>query len=229
MSARDVKIKRSPKDPRYVAFIADIVDSRRITGAQRRDLQQRIELVLTEINREFAPAIAAKFLITVGDEFQGLLRSGAIIPRLMRRLETSLPDITLRSGIGFGTIETELRPSAVGMDGPVWHAARAAIEEAKHGDRLGGVFHGFGPDEDLVHNGFARVLHLLRARLTDKQRQLMDALLGGQSQKELSRSTGVSKQAVSKQARAAGVEAYREAELAWRSVLERGDRKGTFS
>jgi hypothetical protein len=229
MSARDAKIKRSPKDPRYVAFIADIVGSRRITGVQRRDLQERIELLLTEINREFAPAIAAKFLITIGDEFQGLLRSAAIIPRLMRRLETSLPDISLRAGIGSGTIETDLRPAAVGMDGPVWHAARAAIEEAKHGDRLGGVFHGFGADEDLVHNGFARVLHLLRARLTDKQRQLMDALLGGQSQKELSRSTGVSKQAVSKQARAAGVEAYREAELAWRSVLERADRKGTFS
>jgi len=111
----------------------------------------------------------------------------------------------------------------MGMDGPVWHAARAAIEEAKHGDRLGGVFNGFGSDEDLVHNGFARVLHLLRARLTDKQRQLMDALLGGQTQKEISRSAGVSKQAVSKQARAAGVEAYREAELAWSRVLQLGD------
>lgn len=229
MSARDTKIKRSPKDPRYVAIIADIVDSRSISGVQRRALQQRIELVLTEINREFAPAIAAKFLITVGDEFQGLLRSAAVIPQLMRRLDTSLPDITLRSGVGYGTIDTELRASAVGMDGPVWHAARAAIEEAKRGDRLGGVFQGFGPGEDLVHNGFARVLHLLRARLTDKQRQLMDALLAGQSQKQLSRSTGVSKQAVSKQARAAGVEAYREGELAWRSVLERGARKGAIS
>lgn len=227
MSAREAKIKRSPKDPRYVAIIADIVDSRRITGAQRRDLQQRIELLLTEINREFAAAIAAKFLITIGDEFQGLLRSGVIIPELMRRLETNLPDITLRTGIGYGTIETDLRASAVGMDGPVWHAARAAIEEAKRDDRLGGVFQGFGAEEDLVHNGFARVLHLLRTRLTDKQRTLMNALLGGETQKQLSRSTGVSKQAVSKQARAAGVEAYREAELAWRSVLERGDRKGT--
>src|SRR6478609_4072574 len=166
MPARAASTRRPP-EARYVAIIADIVDSRRITGARRRELQKRLELLLSEVNRDFAQAIAANFLITVGDEFQGLLRG------------------------------------ATGMDGPVWHAARAAIDEAKRTDRLGGVFQGFGTTEDLIHNGFARVLHLLRSRMTDKQRRLMDALLGTQTQKEIAQSSGVSKQAVSKQARAA--------------------------
>lgn len=229
MPGRAPKLKQSSQDRQYVAIIADIVHSRRITGARRRDLQKRLESLLTEVNRDFATTIAAKFLITVGDEFQGLLRSAAVIPQLLRRLETDFPDITLRIGIGRGPLETDLRASAIGMDGPVWHAARAAIEEAKRSDRLGGVFEGFGPADDLIHNGFARVLHLLRSRLTDKQRRLLDALLGNQTQKEVAHATGVSKQAVSKQARAAGVEAYREAEVAWRSVLERVDRKGVRS
>jgi len=228
MPARAASARRPP-EARYVAIIADIVDSRRITGARRRELQKRLELLLSEVNRDFAQAIAANFLITVGDEFQGLLRGAAVIPALMRRLEIALPDITLRTGIGYGMLETELRPSAIGMDGPVWHAARAAIDEAKRTDRLGGVFQGFGTTEDLIHNGFARVLHLLRSRMTDKQRRLMDALLGTQTQKEIAQSSGVSKQAVSKQARAAGVEAYREAELAWQSVLDRAVRKGARS
>jgi hypothetical protein len=210
--------------PRYIAIIADIVDSRAITGARRRALQQRLEALLSDINRDFKPAIAAGFLITVGDEFQGLLRSAAIIPQLMRRLEAELPDIQLRAGIGCGALATDLRETAIGMDGPVWHAARAAIEDAKRSDRLGGVFQGFGPVDDLIHNGFARLLHLLRSRLTQKQRRLLDDLLANQTQKEVARRAGVSKQAVSKQARAAGVEANREAELAWRSVLERADR-----
>src|SRR5437762_1196086 len=101
--------QRSLLAPRYVALIADIVDSRSVTGKRRRDLQQRLERLLTDINRDFAQAIAAKFLITIGDEFQGLLRSAAILPELMRRLETDLPDVTLRTGIGFGQLETDLR------------------------------------------------------------------------------------------------------------------------
>jgi hypothetical protein len=228
MPARGARIKRSPEGPRYVAIIAGIVDSRRITGAQRRELQQRVESLLTEINRELSYGIAAELVIT-GDELQGLLRSAAIIPQLMRRVETSLPELTLRTGIGRGTIDTGVRPSALGVAGPAWHAARAAIEDAKRADRLGGVFRGFGRADDVVHNGFARALHLLRARLTDKQRRIMHALLENQTQKEVARQTGVSRQAVSKQARAAGVEAYREAELAWRSVLERADRSGARS
>lgn len=217
---RSRKLPRSAKP--YVAFIADIVGSRAITGARRRELQRRLEASLAAINRDFAADIAASFLVTIGDEFQGLLRTAAIIPQVLRRLEAELTDVTFRAGFGYGRIETELRPSAIGMDGPVWHAARAAIEEAKQGERLGGVFRGFGED-DLLHDGFARALHQLRSRLTDKQRALLNALLGNETQKAIAQSAGVSKQSVSKQSRAAGVEPYREVELAWRSLLARAD------
>jgi hypothetical protein len=105
------------------------------------------------------------------------------------------------------------------MDGPAWHAARRAIELAKTQQRLGGVFRGFAQRDELVLNGLARALHQLRARLTPKQRRLLEALLELDSQKQLAAQTGVSKQAVSKQARAAGVQAYREAEACWKVVL----------
>jgi hypothetical protein len=211
--------KARRKDGRYVAVIADLVQSRTVAGPQRRDLQRRIEGLLREVNRRHASAVAASFLITLGDEFQGLLADPLALPDIIRTLEIGLPSTDFRLGIGCGQIHTDMRDQAIGMDGPAWHAAREAIEAAKAQHRLGGVFVGFGPTNDTVLGGFARILHHVRAHLTRKQRDLLQALLEDQTQKEVAERVGVSKQAISKQARAAGWEAYREAEAAWRTAL----------
>jgi hypothetical protein len=63
------------------------------------------------------------------------------------------------------------------------------------------------------------VLHYVRNRLTIKQRNLLEALLETETQAEIAVKAGISKQAVSKQARAAGSDAYREAESAWKLIL----------
>src|SRR5262245_59600943 len=102
----------------YSAVIGDVVKSRRLETAARRDLQRQIQRTLQRVNRQFASALAAKFLITVGDEFQGLLRQPAVLPALIRFLETSLPDIDIRLGIGRGRLDTDLKEYAMGMDGP---------------------------------------------------------------------------------------------------------------
>jgi hypothetical protein len=203
----------------YVAVIGDVIRSRRLTVSVRRDVQRRLNSTLEALNSRYPRAVAAKFLITVGDEFQGLLRDASILPELIRVMELSLPDVDFRLGIGRGEVYTDLNDYAIGMDGPAWHAARAAIEDAKTNRRLGGVFAGFGEDRDVILNGLARVLHHLRSRLTVKQRQLLEALLQAGTQSEIALRSGITKQAVSKQARAAGGEAYREAERAWKLVL----------
>jgi hypothetical protein len=212
-----------------VAIIADIVRSRLIVAPARQQLQRRVEATLAELNRRFSRALAAKFVVTVGDEFQGLLEATEVIPELIRHLEMALPEIDLRFGIGRGSLETDLREYAIGMDGPVWHAARRAIESAKASRRLGGVFAGFNDGDDLTLNGLARVLHHMRSRLTTKQRTILEDLLSEGSQKDLARRAGVSPQAISKQARAAGWEAYREGEAAWRAVLSRNSREENAS
>jgi hypothetical protein len=200
-------------------MIGDIVRSRRLASLARRDLQRRMMGALQGLNSRFSQALAAKFLITVGDEFQGLFRDPSVIPQVIRLLEISIPDVDLRVGVGRGSLDTDVQEYAIGMDGPAWHAARTAIDDAKAHRRLGGVFLGFGERDDLTLNGFARVLHHLRARLTARQRELLEALLAAGTQREIAALAGVSKQAVSKQARAAGWEAHREAEAAWQFVL----------
>ncbi len=62
----------------YVAVIGDIRRSRHI--AERGLLQEQLETALGGANERFAADVAAGFVLTLGDEFQGLLlRPGSVV------------------------------------------------------------------------------------------------------------------------------------------------------
>ncbi|MEL7058582.1 MAG: SatD family protein [Acidobacteriota bacterium] len=119
---------------RYVAVIADLVRSRRLPD--RASVQERLEATLAELNDEFSSQIASDFIVTLGDEFQGLLEIECPFETVwwayQRRMRTV---VTTRFSFGIGTLETGLKPTALGMDGPCFHAARAGLDEAKKHDR----------------------------------------------------------------------------------------------
>ncbi len=54
-----------------IAVIGDIVASRRVGQAQRSLVQRQLEGLVTTLNARYRRAIAARFLVTLGDEFQG--------------------------------------------------------------------------------------------------------------------------------------------------------------
>lgn len=205
--------------PACVAVIADIVQSRRLDPSRRSVTQSILEAVLEHVNRVYRKEILAKFLVTVGDEFQGLLKDPTILPDLLWTIERALPRVELRVGVGFGPLDTELKEHALGMDGPVWHYAREAIESAKATRRAGGVFLGFGPTNETVLNGFARLHHHLRSSMSDRQMEIVDHLRRGATQVEVSRVLAISKQVVSKQVKAAGWTAHSDGEAGWRAAL----------
>lgn len=208
-----------PRNRRCIGLIGDLVQSKRYRGAARAHLQKRLEAVLAELNRAYSDAVLSKFIITAGDEFQGLLTRGQGIPDLVWDLEEQLPGVQIRLGVGCGHLETELTEFAVGMDGPVWHGARAAIEEAETSQLLGGVFRGFGERSDVVLGGLARVLGHLRTRLSPKQRRVVSLLRRGLAQREIAGKLRITEQAVSQHVRAAAWRVYREGEDAWRAAL----------
>lgn len=192
-----------------------------ITGAAREALQDRLVTLLGELNREHRKAILARFVVTTGDEFQGLLSNAVVIPDILWTMDKHLRSrIDVRIGIGHGPLDTPLKKEAIGMDGPVWHNARAAILEAKQKSRLGGVFRGFPERDEVILNGIARILHKLRHDLTDKQFRIVDALRSTPNQTAIASELNISKQVVSKQALAAGIDAYREGESAWQAALK---------
>lgn len=203
---------------RCTAVIADIVNSRKLVEGERRDLQSRIGKKLQSYNREFRGHIISKFVLTIGDEFQGLIRAPQIIPDLLWQIESDLHEVSVRVGVGFGTLTTAMRAEAVGMDGPAFHLARSAIGEAKANKQLGGVFRGFG-NSDMILNGFARLLWYHRSKWSPAQRQAVSLLRTGLKQTDVSEALDVTQQAISQRARGAGWEPYKAAERGWQESL----------
>ena len=213
----------APRQPRSaIALIADIVGSRRLDQRERSALQGRLEKLLDTINREYRDSIGADFLITLGDEFQGVIVSAAVIPSVIWDIEAELRGIDIRIALGFGELNPPFKRIALGMDGPAFHRAREALELWPKRRNRGGVFLGFG-DADPALNGFARVLRYVRERLTDRQFSTLSLLRKGRRQAEVAKRLGVSRQMISLRVRGAGLEAYTEAEDGWRSLLHRYD------
>jgi hypothetical protein len=203
-----------------IALIADMVKSREVARSQRPGVQQRFQELVVFLNRKYNRHILSKFVITLGDEFQGLLRSATPIPDLLWDIECRFSDRRLRVGLGFGLLDTPLQKEAVNIDGPALHFARAAIEIAAEERSYGGVFLGF-VDMDPVMNGIARIMSFHRSRLTAQQLKIAELLRQGLSQSEAARELQISQQAVSKQVIAFGWWPYTDAESAWRILFER--------
>lgn len=206
-------------DSRCIALIADIVSSRSLAGPDRNALQEKLSNLLAELDQRYSSTILSGFVITAGDEFQALLSKAQDLPSIIWDLERSLRPIDLRIGIGCGTLDTPLRNPALGMDGPAWHLARDALNFAKSARSLGGVFRGFGDRDDEILSGFAILLRHLRERLSGRQFEVLELLRHQVTQRAVATELGITNQAISKQAKSAGWEAYRKGEGAWRTAL----------
>jgi hypothetical protein len=203
-----------------IALIGDVIRSRGLAGRQRHQVQLGLEELTAAINQRYRRAIAARFLVTLGDEFQGVLKQADIIPDLIWTIEASLGKAEVRIGIGFGTLNPPFKPVALGMDGSAFHAARQAIELARKRRLQGGLFVGFGETDDLVLNGFARLARHVRQELTKGQMRVLALLRQGRAQAEVAKELRLSPQAVSKRARGAGWDALLEGERGWATALK---------
>lgn len=212
-----------------IAVIGDIVGSKQLPQVERTQVQRQLEELLNRLNKHYAKAIGARFLVTLGDEFQGVLKRADIIPDLIWDIEASLPKAEVRIGIGHGTLNPPIKRVALGMDGPAFHAARAAIEEARRRKTRGGSFLGFGQAEDMLLNSLAALLRRQRATLTENQLETLGLLRRGHSQSEIAAKFGITKQAVNSRARSVGWEAYLEGEGALRAILKRFDASSAWS
>ena len=201
-----------------IALIGDMVQSRALSANDRAKAQREFAGLVKLLNQRFRKSTASKFVVTIGDEFQGLLHTAEVIPELIWTVEADYAARQIRMGVGAGVLHTPIQASALNIDGPVLHEARAAITFARDKRMLGGVFKGFG-EQDAVLTGYAQVLRFMRSNWTDRQREVVGLLREGLTQVEIAERLGVSKQAVSDHAVAAGGDAYRLGETGWRQAL----------
>ena len=203
-----------------LALIGDMVGSRELLPSRRQKIQERFKEFIQYLNKKYAEDLLAKFVITLGDEFQGLLLSATPIPDLMWDIDQRFSDRDLRVGVGFGVLTTPIQKEAINVDGPALYNARTAVENARRKRSLGGVFVGFG-EADQVMNGIAHLLSFHRSELAQQQLRIAELMRQGRTHLQAAEQLQISRQAVSKQVRSMGWGAYAEAELAWRVFIEK--------
>lgn len=114
----------------YIAIIGDIKNSKKIKN--RDCFQQKFKEILDQVNIKYADDIASKFIITLGDEFQGLLFPGKSLIEILLYIKNEIYPYEIRFGIGMGAITTKINKEfALGADGPGYYKARNSIEALK--------------------------------------------------------------------------------------------------
>ncbi len=204
-----------------IAILGDIVRSQRLEPRERAELQRALDDLMNGINANYSSSVLSKFLMTLGDEFQGLLRAPAAVPDIVQDIRERLPRTRFRIVVSLGELTTDLKPVALGTDGPAWHAARDLLEGWRAAKRDGVAFTGFGGD-DVVLNGISGLVGHHWTHLETSQREIVTALRHHEGlRKEAAKDMGISQQALSNRAQSAGWREYEAGLLAWRTVLDR--------
>lgn len=202
----------------YIVIIADIIDSRNIDD--RQSTQKRLETVLGQINHSYQYAIASRFIITLGDEFQGVLHDGPAVMRILDRIQRDMYPTEFRFGIGIGSLSVALRlGTSLGSDGSAFHLARASVEEvkaleSKKSEAKTNLLIGIEGNEQMATllNTIFKLTWALQNSWTLRQREIIGALQQhNETQAETAKRLGIVQSSVQKSIASSQYYTYKEA------------------
>ena len=206
------------EDNKYIALIADIVNSRKIQN--REIFQKEFINVIKNVNITFKDSIVSKFVITTGDEFQGLVSDARVILDILTNIRFNLKNVNFRCGIGIGCIVTEIdKNMAIGADGPVYYMARDAINYVKkneNSNKKAKTDIVIYSDEDNVKLSYINILfknnYYLYNRMSEHQKYLVNYFIlnDGVKEKDTSDLLKISQQSINKSLHSAGFYYYKE-------------------
>ncbi|MTS54598.1 DNA-binding protein [Streptococcus parasanguinis] len=218
----------------YLALIADVIDSKMVQ--ERFNLQKQLEKTLRKMNELFGDYLASCFTLTLGDEFQALLKMDAPVFQIIDTLRSELSPTQLRFGIGLGEIVTAIDPlQSIGADGPAYWNARAAINLVHQKNDYGNtqVYFSSGNDsKDLLVNALIASGEAIRSGWRGSQEEILLDLLQRSvysetfSQQELAQSLAIQPSALSKRLKSSSIRVYlrgRAAALTSIQALAKGD------
>ena len=218
----------------YLALIADVIDSKMVQ--ERFDLQKQLEKTLQTMNELFGEFLASSFTLTLGDEFQALLKVDAPVFQIIDTLRSELTPTQLRFGIGLGEILTDIDPlQSIGADGPAYWNARAAINLVHQKNDYGNtqIYFSCGKEkQDFFVNALIASGEAIRSGWRGSQEEILLDLLKrcvyseNFSQQDLAQSLAINPSALSKRLKSSSIRAYlrgRAAALASIQSLAKGE------
>ena len=199
-----------------LALIADVIDSKMVQ--ERLDLQKQVGKTLQKMNELFGDYLASRFTLTLGDEFQALLKVDAPIFQIIDTLRSELTPTQLRFGIGLGEIVTAIDPlQSVGADGPAYWNARAAINFVHQKNDYGSTqiyFSSGKENQDFFVNALIASGEAIRSGWRDSQEEILLNLLKRSvysesfSQQDLAQSLAINPSALSKRLKSSSIRVY---------------------
>ena len=218
----------------YLALIADVIDSKMVQ--ERFNLQKQLEKTLRKMNELFGDYLASCFTLTLGDEFQALLKVDAPVFQIIDSLRSELIPTQLRFGIGLGEIVTAIDPlQSIGADGPAYWNARAAINLVHQKNDYGNtqIYFSSGNDsKDLLVNALIASGEAIRSGWRGSQEEILLDLLKrfvyseNFSQQDLAQSLDINPSALSKRLKSSSIRVYlrgRATALASIQALAKGE------
>lgn len=141
---------------RTYIVMADIIDSRKQPS---KKLMRDFQNVVKSINFKYRKHLLSPLTITLGDEFQGVLKSYDSALRLILEMEEEIVKqggkFKLRYVLNYGDIETKLNHEiAYGMMGRGLTKSREALEELKDTDVRFLVILDSATDAEIMNNLF---------------------------------------------------------------------------
>lgn len=175
---------------------------------ERNLTQEKLKRVLNYVNEVYHADISAKFVITLGDEFQGLLYTNEHLFDMIKYIQREMYPVKLRFGIGIGEIRTDIfYEAAIGADGPAYYAAREMIDEMRQQEKkikkqaadIQISIYGMEQFEITEINTILALIKIIEDGWSDKQRYtIWDMAQNGGSQEECARRMGTTQSTVAR-------------------------------
>lgn len=198
----------------FTVITADIIDSRRqeaLVAAKKQDLAG-----LT------VPELVAPFSFSRGDEIQAVSAGYLRVPSLLRQLRYYFLPLRLRIGIGLGPITSGLEAdSSWQMNGPAFHHARLALDQAKKERRPLTKLVSGDDQFDQTINAFFALYDTILARWTREQWDGVMTYEAAGTYREAAARLGIALQNVEKRCQAAHWRVIQQAEAALKLMPER--------
>ncbi len=211
----------------YAVIIADMIGSR--TTSDRIGVQRHLEKLLRQINLTYKGSIASQFIITLGDEFQGVLHNGSIALKIIQKIQHEMYPTVFRFGIGIGSLSIELQAdTSLGSDGTAFHLARDMIQEvkaleSKKTESKASILIGIEnrPNTSRLLNTICKLLWSLQSKWTERQREVITTQQQYDgTQAETARRLGIVQSSVQKSLASSQYYTYKEAIGTVEHILE---------